>query len=384
MCKEEDGGYFAIKGFLYQFDKSIIEILSVSEKTIVHVEKIQDINYDNYVIQVKHKESSKYSNSKIRDPIIKLLDLFVEDQNKKFCLYAYFQDKVEEEIAYKDIEELKKVLQYRAPEVNKKLLAKYSDKVLEEFIKNFKIVFSINYIEQFEHVLQLIQNRLKVEEEEAILFHSLIRDYLMKIAIKPNKDDRNITFDGLKQYLSQCRNITFSSMYQEILGNQRYLEIIKKKFFTFRSANINKFNRLFIIECNEDELQGELRKLIESIYHKFYRVGKSPAPYVLFKGINKQILNEVKQELLDDEIYFSDGTYFDGDKFRIDKLIKDGDKEHICIKFLDEQSINEVMGEVGFKEIYNIHSKQRYSLNSNAIINTFKLNSLNELIQVLS
>ena len=29
MCQEE-GGYYAIKGFLYQYDKSILELLSLT------------------------------------------------------------------------------------------------------------------------------------------------------------------------------------------------------------------------------------------------------------------------------------------------------------------------------------------------------------------
>ncbi len=40
---EDDGGYYAIKGFLYQFDKTLIEILN-NPKTCVAFENQQDIN----------------------------------------------------------------------------------------------------------------------------------------------------------------------------------------------------------------------------------------------------------------------------------------------------------------------------------------------------
>ena len=59
-AKEKDGGYYAIKGFLYQFDVTIQEILVNAEKD-VQFEQIQDINYDDYVIQIKHKETQEYS-----------------------------------------------------------------------------------------------------------------------------------------------------------------------------------------------------------------------------------------------------------------------------------------------------------------------------------
>ena len=46
MCQEE-GGYYAIKGYLFQYDKSILELLSSNDDTRVFIERIQDIDYDN-------------------------------------------------------------------------------------------------------------------------------------------------------------------------------------------------------------------------------------------------------------------------------------------------------------------------------------------------
>ena len=87
-----DGGYYAIKGFLYQFDKSLIEILRNPEQK-VGIEKKQDIDIKSYSIQVKHKETQNYSPSKINNAVIKLLNLFKNDKSQKFCLYCYFKDK---------------------------------------------------------------------------------------------------------------------------------------------------------------------------------------------------------------------------------------------------------------------------------------------------
>lgn len=89
--EERDGGYYAIKGFLYQFDITLLEILN-NPGTRVQFEQIQDINYDNYVIQVKHKETQDYSDSKIRKPIMQLIDIFNQDNSKKLNLYCHFKD----------------------------------------------------------------------------------------------------------------------------------------------------------------------------------------------------------------------------------------------------------------------------------------------------
>jgi len=52
--KSEDGAYFAIKGFIYQFDKTILEVLNqTDENAYVKIEQEQDLEYTNFVVQVK-------------------------------------------------------------------------------------------------------------------------------------------------------------------------------------------------------------------------------------------------------------------------------------------------------------------------------------------
>lgn len=72
--QDKDGGYYAMKGFLYQFDATLMKILKHPNQKI-RFEVEQDIDYEKFVIQVKHKEAVKYSPSKIRGAIKQLIDL---------------------------------------------------------------------------------------------------------------------------------------------------------------------------------------------------------------------------------------------------------------------------------------------------------------------
>lgn len=56
-----------------------------------------------------------------------------------------------------------------------------------------------------------------------------------------------------------------------------------------------------MIECNEIEDGTIVRYIIDALKTKYYRTGKSPAPYICFRGLDKKILNEVKIGLVDDE-----------------------------------------------------------------------------------
>ena len=354
MC-EEDGGYYAIKGFLYQFDKTIIELLNIDENTSISVEQIQDINYEDYVIQVKHRESATYSKSKIRKPVIELIDLFIKDKNKKFRLYAYFSDKEPCVIEYSTADEIRDILKYRDADKNKELSKKYTDDLLLEFCHNFKLVFSENYQSQFEEAIEKIKNKFNVDNEEANIYHSHIRYYLFKLAIKANKDERNTTFLDIKEYIDKCDKVTFNSMYCEQLGRDNYLRLIKKSFFTFKGPNIDNFTRLFIVDVCKYQSNTEILEVIYAISNKYYRKGKSQAPYIMLFNDSIDLYNQIRRELFDKEFYFSDGTYFNGDKFRVDRLIRDGDNENVRLKMIWNENINQVLDNLTFNEVYSLY-----------------------------
>lgn len=106
--EERDGGYYAVKGFLYQFDMTIKTILNNPSQEVLF-EQVQDISYENFIIQVKHKESQTYSNSKIRKPVIQLLDLHKGDESKKYRLHCYFRNTVSHK-KYLSMDELNDIL----------------------------------------------------------------------------------------------------------------------------------------------------------------------------------------------------------------------------------------------------------------------------------
>lgn len=377
MCREE-GGYYAMKGFLYQYDKAILEILSGDEGIPVYIERIQDIDCENYVLQVKHKEATDFSASKIREPIIKLLDTFLYDTSKKFCLYAYFRNQRPHSVKYKTVQELKDILKYRDKEKTENLQNKYTNEQMELFIKNFTLQFAENYEKQFEDVLKKICEKMKVEKDEAWIYHAIICDKLFKVALENEDEKRCITYKQTKEYVEKCNTITFESKYRNIIGRERFLKIIKRKYFTCNKPNINNFERLFLIECNEIENATVVRHIIDALKNKYYRVGKSPAPYVCFRGLSRKVLNDVKIGMVDDEQIFSDGTYFAGDIFRADKLVND---KNVAIKFVSEENIKNI--DIRFKEVYDFYLRTRTAIFEDVYIIRIQVECLEEIKNLL-
>lgn len=383
MC-QNDGGYYAIKGFLYQFDKTMIELLRNDENTIIYIEKIQDINYEDYIIQVKHKETAYFSNSKVRDPIIQLLELYSKEPSRKFCLYGYFKDMKPNIVKFSKVDQLDEVLKYRDVDKTKELQVRFPQDLRNGFINNFILCFGEDFENQFKYLVNEIMQSFDLKTiDEAIIYHSLIREKLFELAIKTDEKHRHITRQQLKEYISKCNKNIFYGYYDTVMGREKYISLVKKQYFTIKTANLNRFERLFVIDCRDNYDETTIRKVIDNISSKYYRKGKSPAPYICFRGIGQETLTNIKREMGDDEIRFSDGTYFDGDKFRADRLKIDGDINDTKVKIIIEENINEVIGVVTFKEYYHLFLDKPLKFNTSFIEIRVQINHITEVNKMI-
>ncbi|MBK6606337.1 MAG: hypothetical protein IPG24_12870 [Leptospiraceae bacterium] len=73
-----DGAFIALKGYKFQFDKTILEIFSNPTKKI-YIEQLQDYGLDNYLVQVKYHNtdySATQQKQMIRKPLLQLIHQF--------------------------------------------------------------------------------------------------------------------------------------------------------------------------------------------------------------------------------------------------------------------------------------------------------------------
>jgi hypothetical protein len=146
--QKRDGGYHAIKGFLYQFDKTLIEVLKNPEADVAF-ENEQDIDYDVYVLQVKNHDSQCFSTSRIRKPVVGLLKSFIQDRSRKLCLYCHFKNKAPGEWR-PSTGELDVI-------VGEAALKMFSTQARKQFVRSFRIRFSENYQAQFRWLVRAIR-----------------------------------------------------------------------------------------------------------------------------------------------------------------------------------------------------------------------------------
>jgi hypothetical protein len=371
---EDDGGYYAIKGFLYQFDVTISEVLNYPDQDI-KFEQVQDINYEDYVIQVKHKETQVYQPNKIRKPIIQLLNIFENNQQQKICLYCHFKDCKPQEKKL-SLEELEQIL---GPQKNN-----FNQLLKENFTRNFILRFSEDYESQFDKLIVLIMEKYNLKSKEmAVLYHSIIRSRLLDLAIK----DRNLRVINkaiLDDFIKNREKVVFYESYKKYIKKEQFYQMMKKEFFGHKGINILPFERLFIIDVSHQDNFVDLLETIGTISSKYYKQDKSPAPYICFRNIDFQLLNEIKRHLVDKNITFTDGTCFNGDRFRIDKLIAPSTKENnIIIKFVNEENIPDLFNNTKIEEVYEFFRDSKFETETNCKHIQIHIEEIKEVIKMI-
>jgi hypothetical protein len=340
----DEGGYYAIKGFLYQFDKTLIEVMS-NPQTEIAFENLQDIDYENYVLQIKHKETQKYTAYKIRKPVESLLGLFSQDSSKKLCLYCHFADKKPNDWRL-TLVELDSII---SPSVKNQ----YNNSLLKQFISSFVVRFSEDYQTQFEQTIKLIRKSFSLkDDEEAILYHAIFRSKLLERSIKP-RPQRRINFKELMGFLEDTEVTVFQAFYLKYLTVEKYAKLIKRRYFTFSAPNIENFERLFLIECDPTSTRVDLVEIASRIARKYFRKNKSPQPFLSFRNVEETFLKQVKRDLFDKGVYFFDGTYFDGDRYRMEDLsarcLHDAS---VTLKIIPKNELDNLTKTINLQEVY--------------------------------
>jgi hypothetical protein len=299
-------------------------------------------------IQVKYKETQTYADSKVKKPMVQLLEYFRRDKRKKFCLYCYFNDKSPERVALTE-DALDQILG------TSKDCFTQDDK--RAFIACFVLEFSENFEQQFEELIKKIKTCFQLKsEEEATVYHAILRARLLELAINKDKTQRMINFQKARELIGKKEKIIFEIAYCKYLSNERYLGYLKKEYFTLKKPNMPCIERLFVIEIDTFIKDYEIIKIINNISGKYFKKDTSPAPYICLIGLDKKRLMNIKRNLWDADLFFIDGTNFDGDKFRISDLLKDNYRYDSRFKFkllsTNELSILLLLGEKRFGDIF--------------------------------
>ena len=383
---EEEGGYYAIKGFSYQYIISLIEVLNCKdENKIFSFEQLQDFNDNELIYQMKYKETQHFTNSKIKEPTIKLFSEYLETK-KDYVLYVYFPDKTDKTLVFNTSDDLNKVL------LNCKIDKKeynFTEEQKKEFIKHFKVIFSKDYIDKSNELIELISKIMNTSKEISEIYYFSLITYIINIIVNNIPKKRNCTKKELLTYLADSATKIFHDYSLKYYGKERYIKNIKKEYFF--EKNINNHNRLFIINMTFTSID-DYYNCICKIVKRYYLINKrrtmiiSCAPYIYLPNIRLSDLVKLKERLFN-SIGFTDGYIFKDSDFNIDYITKKfAIKDNISCKLVsiedDFMKIIDKFGNDGIK-IYQFYDKENEILYKSLSQISIEIDEINDICKIL-
>lgn len=161
----------SIAGYLYQFDKSILEVLRAPEDATVVLEGYEDIDLRNpgnvVAIQCKYHEAGTFSLKKIREPLLAMVESFAAGHKWQYRLYGHYGQQSDDIPERLDLTELKEALTKKGKDGTVRYHEKFSAQALEAFLDNFVIIAGPSRAKQREAVLADLRNALGGSDADA-------------------------------------------------------------------------------------------------------------------------------------------------------------------------------------------------------------------------
>lgn len=340
-----DGAYIALKGYKFQFDRTILEVFNFPNK-LVEIEQLQDYGYDDYLVQVKYHNTDytpAQQKQKIKKPLVQIFEQYLKNNTKRFILFIYL----------KGIAPAKKNLTVSELDAFLGRNKKFSALEKSEFVKRFTLIYAENFEDQFSEVIQKIKDGYSKSLAEAEIYYSVISSHLLEKVTNNSPLQKSLRVTSKKeidQLISNGKKLIFKSAFIEILEKDKQLKHLNKIFF---KSNLNKepHDRVFIIESSKPIPNQTLKEIVLNLKYKWSRnnIEKMPesdrfVPFVFFKGVSDSALVQLKSELQRDGFSIKDGYDFMNASFRLSSIKeRPSFANKLFFKFINKQEDLEML-----------------------------------------
>lgn len=267
---------YTIQGFLYQFNKTLVEILKAEDDVIINVEGvIEDVEVVTPTkvtgIQCKYHEANRaYTPSAIYKPLLQMLGHFsaYPDNNIDYILFAHFPDMVGSHPPIGK-SECEAALRSRDRSLNK-LIEKVSSTVdIDAFVGRFKIEFGPSYNDLVGQVIKsLKENGFPSDDVKTLAYPNAIH-IVANTAIRHDPAQRQVTRKGFLDQLNEIRTTAISRWTMALHTRKKLLEARRKQL----KVNLDKNTRLryFVINPSSfSDYNSEIVLFISDYIDKYH------------------------------------------------------------------------------------------------------------------
>lgn len=328
-----------IRGYMYQFDATILAILRLTANESLDVEGIEDFDIrcddPTDLFQCKYYASQRLTPAELRDAILPMLKGFLglsalTRQGRRFHLYGYYKDS-SPGVSNPTLQELKAALVQRRHVQSSRGKAKIehidlqaelgaSDADLQFFAERLTVHIGEAYETHKHRAMDELKTTMGVSAAVARehLYPSAL-SLITRLATGHTVSERRTTRAQFCSQLMPSRTLMSSWMLLE-MGDSAFCRDIRQRHFS--RQNVDAAHRFFIVDCTRPTANTDLLQLLYVLRRKWssHTVRRKPnperyAPYVYLRGLTDDQLITIKSTLQNDGVGFVDGYAFAGAQF---------------------------------------------------------------------
>ncbi|WP_444986051.1 hypothetical protein [Halomonas mongoliensis] len=323
-----------IKGFLYQFNKTIFEIANADDEDVITVEGVvEDVDVlsasgELEAIQCKYHESKeKFIPSLIFKPLLQMAEAYDKNPTAKikYTIFIYVPNETHGERSI-ELSTLDSALA-----TTDKSLLKIASRISgtfdkDEFLKNTRIVFgpSLDEIEDStKDALELLG--IQGSDVGTLLYPNSI-SIIAKLSSTKNEADRQITKAKLYSYLLNATHTAISKWTLALKNRSEILKRIKQQLSS--SFSQNSRDRYFYINKNDiDDYEEKVVVFFGNYIKKYYsKPSHLKAPTFIIND-NFDAIRDLESRLYKKGIKANTGLV--GNDFEFDHFFRDPMKKII-------------------------------------------------------
>lgn len=265
---------YTVKGFLYQFNKTVLEILNAQDDDIITVEGVvEDVEVVTpttmMAIQCKyHEASASFTPSAIYKPLLQMLSDFCRCSSKdvRYILFAHFPS-VKDPQPVVGVHDLKAALNSKDKDLQKYIPNVEVD--LEAFSARFSMEFGPSYDNLVSMVYQALETSgIPADEIETLGYPNAIH-IISEIAIRHDHADRQIRRKQFLDMLKGIRTTAISRWTMALHSRKKLLEAKRKQLKPHLDKN-TRLRYLIVDPKSFDDYETEIILFLSDYIDKYH------------------------------------------------------------------------------------------------------------------
>jgi hypothetical protein len=304
---------YTIQGFLYQFNKTAMEILKAQDDDTITVEGIvEDIEVTSpemlTTIQCKyHEASTSFTASAVYKPLLQMLKHFSENQtaNIRYVLFAHFPG-VGDTPPVVDKATFQAALVSKDKELAKHVKAVPLDIDLGSFEGRFTMEFGPSYDDITRHVSKELEaNGIPASDIETLTYPNAIH-MIATLSVKHDRADRQITKKQFLSNLTAIRTTAISRWTLALKTREKLLQARRKQLKVHLDKNARL--RYFVIDPSSiEDYDTEIVLFITDYIDKYHFKPAHIRTPILCLCANRSEIQSIQQRLYAKGIVATDG-----------------------------------------------------------------------------